>query len=108
LDEHKFDYIAKMDTLQGTGPSLKKLRVEIKLFFDYTNTYRNAVKRELCEAESIMRKGLKKHPSFKDKEFRKMFNVDYPKAVKSLYDQDNYLKKRIGEILNEEAPREPK
>lgn len=102
LDEAKEEYLLKMETLEGKGPTLKKLRIEIKLFFDYTNTYRNIVKKELHEAESILRKGLKNHPSFKDKEFRKMLNVDYTNAVKSLNDQDNYLKKRIGEVLNEE------
>lgn len=105
LDDAKEEYILKMETLEGTGPSLKKLRVEIKLFFDYTNSYRNTVKRELNEAESILKRGLKKHPSFKDKEFRKMINVDYPKVVKSLNDQDNYLKRRIAEILNEKGPK---
>lgn len=105
LDEAKEEYILKMETLEGTGPTLRKLRIEIKLFFDYTNTYRNIVKKELYEAESILRKGLKKHPSFKDKEFRKMLNVDYPNAIKSLNDQDNYLKKRIAEVVNEEGAR---
>jgi len=100
LDDIKDEYLDKISTLQGTG-TIDKIRVEIKLFFDYTNTYRNAVKRELYEAESIMRRGLKNHPLYKNKEVRKMINVDYPKALKSLSDQDNYLKKRIGEILNE-------
>lgn len=99
LDQIRDDYIDKIETLTGSDPD--KLRVEIKQFFDYTNTYRNGVKKELSKADGIMRKGLKEHPIFEKKEIKQMINSDYPKILKAFYDEDNYLKKKILEKLNE-------
>ncbi len=104
LDKAQDDFLDKTDTLAGTDP--EKLRVEIKQFFDYTNTYRNTVKKELAAADSIMRKGLKEHSIYEKKELRQMINSDYPKALKAFYDEDNYLKKRIMEVLNEPSRRQ--
>jgi hypothetical protein len=98
LDTAQFEYFGRIETLSGTDPD--KLRIEIKQFFDYTNTYRNAVKKELAAADAIMRKGLKEHTVFKKKELREMFNRDYPRTIKPFYDQDDYLRKRVLEILN--------
>lgn len=35
-----------------------------------------------------------------NREFQKMIKVDYPSAVKTFNDQDNYLKGKINEALN--------
>jgi hypothetical protein len=102
LDQARDDFINKIESLIGSDPD--KLRVEIKQFFDYTNTYRNNVKKELSKADGIMRKGLKEHPIFEKKEIKKMINSDYPKTLKAFYDEDNYLKRKIMEKLNE-APK---
>jgi hypothetical protein len=53
-----------------------------------------------------MRKGLKEHSIYEKKELRQMINSDYPKALKAFYDEDNYLKKRIMEVLNEPSRRQ--
>lgn len=102
LDQARYDFIDKIESLGGSDPN--KLRVEIKQFFDYTNTYRNTVKKELSKADGIMRKGLKQHPIFEKKEIKQMINSDYPKTLKAFYDEDNYLKRKIMEKLNE-APK---
>ena len=97
IDDFKDEYLKKIERLEGKGPTLNKLRVELIQFFEYTNVYRKAVNKELNEMETIFRRGLKQNPGLKNnKEFKKMINVDYHERVKSLSDQYNYLKKRIG------------
>ena len=99
VDKARDDYLSKVDNLTGSDP--EKLRSELKQFFDFTNTYRNTAKKELAKADAIMKKGIKEHPLYEKKEIKKMINSDYPKILKAFYDQDEYLKKRIIEILND-------
>jgi len=98
INKAREDYLRKIETLEGSD--LKKIRSELKQFFDYTNTYRNTVKKDLSRADDIMRKGLKEHPLYKKKEFRTMINKDYPKLLKAFHDEDEALKKRLMEVFN--------
>lgn len=98
INKAREDYLRKIETLEGSD--LEKIRSELKQFFDYTNTYRNTVKKDLSRADDIMRKGLKEHPLYKKKEFRTMINRDYPKLLKAFHDEDEALKKRLMEVFN--------
>jgi hypothetical protein len=104
ISEARNNYFIKGESLGGSDPN--KLRSELKKFFDYTNTYRNTVKKDLAKADAIMKKGLKEHPLYKKEEMRKMINSDYPKILKSFHDEDERLKKRFMEVFNK--PRENK
>jgi len=103
LAKAKNDFLDKIEALRGTDPD--KLTLEMRKFYDYTNIYRNAVRKELAEGEALIRKGIKEHhPSvYKHKALKQMLNTDYPKTIKAFYDEDNYLKKRISHCLEEES-----
>lgn len=103
LAKAKNDLLDKIEALKGTDPD--KLTLELRKFYDYTNTYRNAVRKELAEGEALIRKSIKEHhPSdYKHKALKQMLNTDYPKTIKAFYDEDNYLKKRIYHCLEEES-----
>ena len=96
-------YMSKIMELAETITAEKGIDKRfLKEFFDTTNTYRNAVKKELVKMEKIVQKGIKQSNIYHEvPEFKKMLNSDYPKANKTFNDQDGYLKKRIIEILNE-------
>lgn len=76
---------------------------QVKVFFDTLNAYRNAVRKELIKYETITQDGFKKNfpDLFKLKEYKKLVNIDRPKCIKQVVDQDSYLKKKISEIINE-------
>jgi hypothetical protein len=98
ISKAREDYLMKAECLGGSDPD--KIRNELKQFFDHTNTYRNTVKKDLSKADSILRKGLKEHPIYKNKEILKMINTDYPKLLKAFHDEDEMLKKRLIEVFN--------
>lgn len=95
------DYVNKIDDLGRTKLSDGLNKNNLKLFFNLTNEYRNSVRKELSKAEVIIQKGIKQSWVFKEPEFKKMVNIDYPQANKAFNDQDGYLKKKVSEILNE-------
>ena len=96
-DKAHEDYLEKLESLGGSD-----IRSDLKRFFDFTNTYRNTVKKELAEADTIIKKGIndKKHPLYKKQQFRKILNTDYPKLIKSFHEEDERLKKRFTELFN--------
>lgn len=96
-DKAHEDYLEKLESLGGSD-----IRSDLKRFFDFTNTYRNTVKKELAEADSIIKKGIndKRHPLHKKQQFRKILNTDYPKLIKSFHEEDERLKKRFTELFN--------
>jgi hypothetical protein len=98
IDKIREDYLKKTESLEGSD--LDSIRSDLKQFFDFTNTFRNTVKKELTKADIIMKKGLKEHPLYKKEEIRKMINTDYPKLLKSFHDEDERLKKRFIELFN--------
>lgn len=102
ISKAREDYLIKAECLGGSDPD--KIRVELKRFFDYTNTYRNTVKKDLARADAIMKKGLKGHPLYKNKEMQKMINTDYPNLLKAFHDEDEMLKKRLVEVFNKPVP----
>lgn len=77
---------------------------QAKVFFGAFNEHKNIINKELNKAEELIIKDLKKgpfclvdHPDCKNlvKSLK-----DYAKAKEAFNSQDNYLKKKIGEIIN--------
>uniref|UniRef100_A0AAU7YTV1 Uncharacterized protein n=1 Tax=Madurella sp. TaxID=2420206 RepID=A0AAU7YTV1_9PEZI len=97
IEEVTDDYINKLGNMNESFEN----RTKLKVFFDSTNSYRNTLKKEYTAKDVILQKGLKQHPVFENKDFKKMINSDYRNTLKSFHDQEGYLKKRITEIFNE-------
>lgn len=105
------DYINKIGNMNESFEN----RTKLKVFFDWTNSYRNTIKKEYSAKDAILQRGLKQHPIFENQEVarrtptrgvlgrfaRKMINSDYRNSLKAFHDQEGYLKKRISEIFNE-------
>jgi hypothetical protein len=74
----------------------------IKIFFDNLNAHRNRTNKLIVKYENISHSAFKEHMSdiYKLKEFKQLVNVEGPKSIKEVVDQDSYLKKKISEIIN--------
>lgn len=81
---------------------IKEEKQQVKEYFDLFNGYRNKVKKEITKLETLSRDGFRKHlpDLYKLKEFKQIVNIDAPKAIKEVVDQDGYLKSKISEIIN--------
>lgn len=75
---------------------------QVKEFFDLLNAYRNNVKKEIVKLETVSRDGFRENlpDLYKLKEFKQLINVDAPKVIKDVVDQDGYLKSKLSEIIN--------
>jgi hypothetical protein len=78
----------------------REVKNQLRVVFDLTNKYRNSVKKDFTAQEDIIRKCIKPVLSEK-KELKKMINVDYPKSLKLLHNEEELLRKRIAELLYE-------
>lgn len=83
-------------------PGIKDERQQVKEFFDLLNAYRNKVRKEIIKLETVSHDGFKKNlpDLYKMKEFKQLINIDAPKAIKEVVDEDSYLKTKISEIIN--------
>lgn len=81
---------------------IKDERQQVKEFFDLLNAYRNKVRKEIVKLETVSHEGFKKNlpDLYKMKEFKQLINIDAPKAIKEVVDEDSYLKSKISEIIN--------
>jgi hypothetical protein len=82
--------------------NIKDERQQAKEYFDTLNAYRNKARKEVIKYEAVSHDGLKKYQPnlYKLKEFKQLVNIDAPKVIKEVVDQDDYLKKKISEIIN--------
>jgi len=83
-------------------PGIKDERQQVKEFFDLLNGYRNKVRKEMIKLETVSHEGFKNHlpDLYKMKEFKQLINIDAPKVIKQVVDEDSYLKTKISEIIN--------
>jgi len=77
---------------------------QVKVFYSLFNEHKKIITKELNKVEDIMIKEMKKGPwclvDHKDcKEFTKSLN-EYNRAKAEFNSKDNYLKKKIGELIN--------
>jgi hypothetical protein len=81
---------------------IKDEKQQVKEFFDLLNAYRNKVRKEIVKLETVSHDGFKKNlpDLYKMKEFKQLINIDAPKAIKEVVDEDSYLKSKISEIIN--------
>ena len=82
--------------------NIKEEKQQVKEYFDLLNAYRNKVRKEIILLETISREEYRKNlpDLYKLKEYKKLVNIDAPKAIKEVVDQDGYLKSKISEIVN--------
>jgi len=98
--EYRMEFLERIEKIQGSksGENLKKLARE---FYDNTNWFRKTGIKEFNYIDNIIRTRIRESHLYKNSpEFKKMIQIDYPLAVKSFNDQDNYLKLKINEALN--------
>jgi hypothetical protein len=83
--------------------SIEDEKQQNKEFFDIFNGYRNKVNKEILRLEYVCHEGYKNQvPAlYKLKEFKQLINLDSPRVIKQLGDQDKILKKNISDIINE-------
>lgn len=76
---------------------------QVKEFFNIFNSYRNKVSKDINKLEHVTHEGFRINMPdlYKTKEFKQLINIDSPKVIKKVVDEDNYLKKKISEIINE-------
>ncbi len=74
--------------------------LQVKEFYSCLNEYRNLVNKELNKVDNLIIGDLKDSALYKYPQIRKAVNVEYVQAKKHFNDTDGYLKRRIGEILN--------
>ena len=80
---------------------IKDEKQQVKEYFNLVNGYRNKVRKELVRLEGVTHEGLRNMPNlYKEKEFKQLINVDVPKVIKKVVDEDSYLKQKISEIIN--------
>ncbi len=93
-------YLAELRKIE----SHKSSTTQAKVFFGVFNEQRRAVNKELAQAELITIKGLKTGPFclVDDPDCKNLLKSlkDYNKAKENYNTQDNYLKKKIGEMIN--------
>lgn len=73
---------------------------QVKEFYSCLNEYRNLVNKELNKVDNLIIGDLKGSALYKFPQIRNAVNIEYVQAKKYFNDTDSYLKKRIGEILN--------
>lgn len=83
-------------------PKIKDEKQQVKEFFDLINAYRNKVRKEIIKLETVSHDGFKNNlpDLYKMKEFKQLINIDAPKVIKEVVDEDSYLKTKISEIIN--------
>ena len=82
--------------------SMDNEQQQVKAYFDLLNAYRNNVKKEIVNYETVWRDGFRNNTPelYKLKEFKQLVNVEGPKAIKEVVDQDGYLKSKMSIIIN--------
>jgi hypothetical protein len=93
-------YVASIDQLK----SLNSSTTQAKVFYGVFNEQRRLTNKELNQAEVIVMKNLKSGPfclvDHQDCKNLLKSLKDYNKAKENFNSQDNYLKKKIGEMIN--------
>jgi hypothetical protein len=75
---------------------------QARQFFIILNTYRNKTFKIINALDSISHKHIREimPDLYKNAEFKKIVNVDVPKSIKEVVNEDSYLKSRVSEIIN--------
>jgi hypothetical protein len=94
--EIQADYRSKISTVQNLDSNTK----QVKQLYAILNEYRNKVSKELNQAENIGLQDIRNSDLIKEPEVKKTINVQYIEAKRRYVHEDEYLRKKIGEILN--------
>jgi hypothetical protein len=96
LVEIQENYLAKVNKIS----KLENRTIQLKEFYATLNEYRNLVLKELNKADNIILDDIRKSALYKYPNLKKELNIGFAQAKKEFNDQDSYLKKKVGEILN--------
>ena len=97
LDNALNEYLSKVDELsEGDGDIKSKL----KEMYNATNAYRNRAYKDLNKAEELVKSDFRVGPLHKSKILKELVNIQYSDAKKSFITADDYLRKKISEVLN--------
>lgn len=82
--------------------AIKDDKQQAKAYFSLLNGYRNNVRKELVKLETVAHHGFKNSAPqlYRMKQFKKLINVDVPKTINDVVEQDSYLKAKISKIIN--------
>ena len=75
---------------------------EARQFFIILNTYRNKTFKIINMLESLSHKDIRETMPdlYKNAQYKQMVNIDVPKSIKEVVNEDSYLKSKISEIIN--------
>lgn len=90
------DYFTEVSKLS----SKSDVNVALKEFFNRTNGVRNAAYKELNAFEKNLDAKVRTELIYTNKDFKQIYNVEYPAVKKTYIDKDSYLRKKISEVLN--------
>lgn len=90
------DYFTEVSKLS----SKSDVNVALKEFFNRTNGVRNAAYKELNAFEKNLDAKVRTELIYTNKDFKHIYNVEYPAVKKTYVDKDSYLRKKVSEVLN--------
>jgi len=75
---------------------------QARQFFIILNTYRNKTFKIINVLESLSHKDIRQTMPdlYKNAQYKEMVNIDVPKSIKEVVNEDSYLKSKISEIIN--------
>ena len=88
-------YFSKIEKLSES----RSVDASLKEFFTLTNAFRNSLNKELNLAEQEVQKNLRQTTAYKNPKVKQVINSDLIIVKRIFNEQDNYLKKRVEEIL---------
>ena len=72
---------------------------QLRVYYGNLNEYRNKVLKELNKADSVILEDIKKSAFKGHTGLKKALNIDYKEAKDAFNNEDQYLKRKVGEIL---------
>jgi len=76
------------------------IKIFLTEYFDETNIYRKNCSSCLNKIENLYTSSFRQGPFSKNPEIKKIIFTDYFQGKKSFADQDQYLKKKIADVLH--------
>ena len=86
----------------GCLGKISDVHEQARQFFIILNTYRNKTFKIINMLESLSHKDIRQTMPdlYKNAQYKEMVNIDVPKSIKEVVNEDSYLKSKISEIIN--------
>nr|YP_009744352.1 cytochrome c oxidase subunit 1 [Xylaria hypoxylon]QIE13205.1 cytochrome c oxidase subunit 1 [Xylaria hypoxylon] len=95
ITEIQKNYFSKVEKLSES----RSVDASLKEFFTLTNAFRNSLNKELNLAEQEVQKNIRQTAAYKNPKVKQVINSDLIIVKRIFNEQDNYLKKRVEDIL---------